>query len=484
MEDSHRLFPVGGLLILLGAVFPAYGVDYLHHGPYAYGGNAGLGGYQDPESALYQCQIYRSVEGTGQCHTTWVGFDVSQVAHEGAAGMCGGSDPFMAWWYNTGQNAYRFFWFCQSGSSGDCPQGMESGAGADGACGYPPQQCPTGDEQRFHGDAGEPIPENVCSNGCWYEAKYDDVPVTFKMGTHAWSGNFISTGNACEAGGGPGGPPDNPPENCISDNYGNTFCTGIGPGNAPPNCMEADGNQACLDAYDPMNCGYINGEPVCFDDYPDEGICEFLPGGSYICFSGDQEPQSPPYPDTGTPGEAAEPDVEMQKGDGEGGPGHSLDYFNSDTIDQSSGEGGAPGPNSDKSTPDKLEIEGPVEVEVKDPVKIDEEGTPQQSASDQTIFDDIFNQTGINDLESQIADIGAGTVSPIPSVPSTLSDIDELFPSPQSCADPQLNFFGSTMIIPFASMGQGLRDVLGWAFYIMTGLYLFGLVMSLPAKVK
>ena len=466
------------LICLLGLLLPVYGARY-HYGPYAFKGKYDLG---DTTGAFGACKVAK-----GSVCSETSGY-MSEAEAQGIT--CGWASPpgdgtlNPAATYSTGGNSY-YFWSCNGleNTPGACPPGQEPGYGPNGECAVPPATCPVGDEQRFNGNAGEPIPENVCSNGCWYEAKYDDLPVTFNLQGNAWSGNFTSTGNPCnllqgESGGG------GPPVNCITDSYGNEFCVGIGPGNAPPNCMEANGDQACLDAYDPQNCGYINGEPVCFDDYPDEGTCEFLPGGSYICFAGDEAPQSPPYPDTGTPGEPATPDVQMQKGDGAGGPGHALDYFNSDTVNQSSGEGGAPGPDSDKSTPDKLELDGPVEVEVKDPVQIDEEGTPQQSATDQTMFDDIFDQTGINGLESEIADIGAGTVSPIPSVPSTLSNIDALFPSPQSCADPQLTFAGFSMVIPFSTMGQGLRDVLGWAFYIMTGLYLFGLVMSLPSKVK
>ena len=481
MENSHQLFPIAVFLILLGTTVVQADT---HHGPYPYMG-VNVISYDDPQSALYACQSYMDVEAPNfLCHNFSMEYNPSDPKHANAAGMCGGANPVAAWHFNSGGSAgRRYFWACAYGASGSCPTGMEPGAGADGACGHT-QECPVGDVQRFHADVGEPIPDDVCSNGCWYSRGQDDMPVQFVMPGQAWSGNFVSTGASCAPGGGPGGPPDNPPTNCISDNYGNTFCAGVGPGNAPPNCMEdTQGNQACIDAYDPQNCGYLNGDQVCYDDYPDQAECHFIPGGSYICFPGDEEPASPPYPDTGTPGEPATPDIQMESGNTAGSPG-PIDYFNSDTVDQSSGEGGAPGPNSDKSTSDKLEIEGPVEVEVKDPVKIDEEGTPQQSATDQTIFDDIFNQTGINNLESEIANIGAGTVSPIPSVPSTLSDIDELFPTPQSCADPQLNFFGATMVIPFASMGQGLRDVLGWAFYIMTGLYLFGLVMSLPSKVK
>ena len=435
---------------------------------------------ENPAGAFGACKVDKG----SSCFESPVSVYIAEAQSQGIGSCDHGGGYNTAAKRSSGGIDYRY-WSCTNYNDppGQCPPGQEPGYGPNGECAVPPATCPVGDEQRFHGNAGEPIPENVCSNGCWYEAKYDDLPVTFNMQGSAWSGNFTSTGNPCDLlQGEPGG--GGPPVNCITDNYGNEFCVGIGPGNAPPNCMEANGDQACLDAYDPQNCGYINGEPVCFDDYPDEGTCEFLPGGSYICFAGDEAPQSPPYPDTGTPGEPATPDVQMQKGDGAGGPGHTLDYFNSDTVNQSSGEGGAPGPNSDKSTPDKLELEGPVEVQIKDPVQIDEEGTPQQSATDQTIFDDIFDQTGINGLESEIADIGAGTVSPIPSVPSTLSNIDELFPSPQSCADPQLSFAGFSLVIPFSTMGQGLRDVLGWAFYIMTGLYLFGLVMSLPSKVK
>ena len=466
------------MIALFGLLWPVHAARY-HYGPYAFKGK-----YQ-PEDTTGAFGACKAAKG-GACAET-SGY-MSEAEAQGIT--CGWASPpgdgtlNPAATYSAGGNSY-YFWSCNGleDAPGACPPGQQPGYGLNGECGVPPATCPVGDEQRFHGDAGEPIPENICSNGCWYTAQYDDVPVTFNLKGTAWSGNFISTGNPCdllagESGGG------GPPVNCISDNYGNTFCVGVGPDNAPPNCMEANGDQACLDAYDPQNCGYINGEPVCFDDYPDEGICEFLPGGSYICFSGDEAPQSPPYPDTGTPGEPAIPDVQMTQGDGAGGPGYSLDYFNSDTVEQSSGEGGAPGPDSDMSTPDAITLEGPVEVALNEPVEIDEEGTPQQSATDTTIFAEIFNQTGINELEAEIADIGAGTVSPMPSVPATLSDIDELFPTPHSCADPQLSFAGFSLVIPFSTMGQGLRDVLGWAFYIMTGLYLFGLVMSLPSKVK
>ena len=354
---------------------------------------------------------------------------------------------------------------------GGCPTGWTEQP--DGSC-IEDVACPVGDEQRFHGDVGEPIPESVCSNGCWYEAKYDDLPVTFDMKGMAWSGNFVSTGNACAPGGGPGGPPDDPPLNCISDSYGNTFCAGVGPGNAPPNCMEnAAGDQACIDAYDPLNCGYLNGDKVCYDDYPDQAECYFIPGGSYICFPGDEEPQSPPYPDTGTPGEPATPDITMEQGDGAGGPGKPIDYFNSDTVNQSSGEGGAPGPTSDKTPDETVKLEGPI--------KIDESGTPSAGSG---IFDSNFQSIGLDQVESDIQAIGAGTSSPMPDMPTALTDVDQLIPPSGQCSDPQLLLMGHTMTIRFGEGAADFRDLLGWVLYVITALYLFYLVQGLPKKTR
>ena len=369
----------------------------------------------------------------------------------------------------------RYAFITTEDCGGTCPSGYTDNG--QGEC-LEDQQCPVGDKQRFHGDAGDPIPDNVCSNGCWYEVDNVDVPVTFQMGTHAWSGNFISTGASCEAGGGPGGPPDNPPTNCVSDSYGNTFCAGVGPDNAPPNCMEdSNGTQACIDAYDPENCGYINGEPVCFDDYPDNAECYFIPGGSYICFPGNEAPASPPYPDTGTPGDPAEPDVTMEQGDpaGPGGPAPGpIDIFDSDTVNSSSGEGGAPGPGSDTTPPeDPQQIDGDVEI--------DETGTPQIQSD---VFDDEFAGIGLQGVEDAITDIGAGTSTPMPDLPSGLADVDDLLPVVGSCADPTLNFFGQQVTLPFDDKAGGFRDLIGWFFYIVTAFYLFHLVQGLPAKVK
>ena len=379
-------------------------------------------------------------------------------------------------WHN-GQPGYpniwpdRYYAISTEDCGATCPSGWTDNG--QGQC-IENVACPVGDKQRFHGDAGEPIPSNVCSNGCWYENEYVDVPVTFKMGTHAWSGNFISTGESCGAGG-PGGPPDNPPTNCLSDSYGNTFCAGIGPDNAPPNCMQdGNGNQACIDAYDPQNCGYLNGELKCYDDYPDKAECYFIPGGSYICFPGSEEPQSPPYPDTGTPGQPAVPDIQMESGNPDA-PG-PIDYFNPDTVDQSSGEGGAPGPTSDK-TPEEtinLELDGPIEI--------DESSVP--GPVPQGEFEAILDAAGYGQVQQEIEDLGTGDYNPIPDVPTSFSDLDTLIPQPGQCQDPQIVFFGHTMNIPIVSKGDGFRDLMGWLFYALTALYLFGLLMDLPKKIK
>ena len=282
------------------------------------------------------------------------------------------------------------YWYHHLQDCGGCPDGYSpQGPYSECVADSVPVVCPVGDEQRFYADAGEPIPDHICSNGCWYERKYVDVPVTFNLGGTAWTGTFVSTGNACdllqdETGGG------GAPENCISDSVGNTFCAGYGPDQAPPNCMEANGQQVCLDPVAPQNCGYINGTQLCLDDYPDEGVCHFIPGGSYICFAdAETGPTSPPYPDTGTPGVPATPDVTMEPGNETGtGPGDALDYFAWDTVQQSSGEGGAPGSGSDTTPPQEpLEIEGPIEI--------DESGTPNYGQENVSLFDAIFDGIGL-----------------------------------------------------------------------------------------
>ena len=241
--------------------------------------------------------------------------------------------------------------------------------------------------------------------------------------------------------------------------------------------MEDGTNQACIDAYDPTNCGYINGEKICYDDYPDQAECHFIPGGSYICFPGDEEPQSPPYPDTGTPGEPAVPDVQMQKGDGQGGQGPPIDYFDTDTVNQSSGEGGAPGPESDMSTPDQVELDGPIEVEIKDDLKIDESGT--QAGTDESLFDSIFHAIGFGDYIAGIDDIGSGVSSPMGDPSTQITDfVDNVMPSTPSCSDPVLNVFGHPWTIPFVTKMGGFRDIVGWMLYIWTALAIIQLALS------
>ena len=371
------------------------------------------------------------------------------------------------------------YWYHHLQDCGGCPDGY-SPQGPYSACvaDSVPVVCPVGDEQRFHADAGEPIPDHICSNGCWYERKYDDVPVTFNLGGTAWTGTFVSTGNACdllqdETGGG------GAPENCISDSVGNTFCAGYGSDQAPPNCMEANGQQVCLDPVAPQNCGYINGTQLCLDDYPDEGVCHFIPGGSYICFAdAEKGPTSPPYPDTGTPGVPATPDVTMEPGDDTGtGPGDALDYFAWDTVQQSSGEGGAPGSGSDTTPPQEpVEIEGPIEI--------DESGTPNYGQENSSLFDAIFDGIGLGEHIEGIEDIGEGLSSPMPEPPDSITGFAEVIPEGGSCSDPTITVMGYAWTIPFVSKMGGFRDILGWAFYIWTALAIAHIALSLPGRAR
>ena len=214
------------------------------------------------------------------------------------------------------------------------------------------------------------------------------------------------------------------------------------------------------------------------DDYPDQGTCHFIPGGSYICFPDEQTgPTSPPYPDNGTPGEPAIPDVTMEPGDDTGtGPGDPLDYFTWESVQQSSGEGGAPGPGSDTTPPQE-----PVALE--GPIQIDESGTASYGQENTALFDTIFNGIGFGEHIQGIEAIGSGNASPMADPPSILTDFaHNEIPGVGACSDPVLTVAGHQWIIPFMDKMSGFRDIVGWAMYIWTGLALINIALSLPGK--
>ena len=461
------------LVLFIVVLVPSVQGARYHYGPYPFKGK-----YQpeDTAGAFGACKV---AKGSACAETS--GYKTEAEAQGIGCGWAsppgdGGLNPAAT--YSAGGNSY-YFWSCNGLDSapGACPPGQEAGYGPQGECGVPPQQgCPVGDEQRFHGDAGAPIPENICSNGCWYERTYDDVPVTFDLAGTAWTGSFKSTGNVCdllqdETGGG------GPPENCVSDSYGNTFCAGYGPDNAPPNCMQANGQQVCLDPAAPQNCGYFNGTQLCLDDYPDEGTCHFIPGGSYICFPDvETGPTSPPYPDTGTPGVPAAPDVTMEPSNETGtGPGDPLDYYTWDTVQQSSGAGGAPGLGSDTTPPQEpVAIDGPIEI--------DETGTPHYGQENVSLFDSIFDGIGLGEHIEGIEAMGSGLSSPMPEPPDSITGFTDVIPASGTCSDPTIQVMGHAWTIPFVSKMGGFRDIVGWAFYIWTALAIANIALSLPGK--
>lgn len=100
-------------------------------------------------------------------------------------------------------------------------------------------------------------------------------------------------------------------------------------GTDPEFCMANSGN----------NCGYVNGALVCFPKVANDE-CSVASDGSRVC--GTDAP-TPPVPDNGTEGTAAEPDSQLSSTVDD--VTTTYDYYNSTTVSNSSRDPGTSGDN-------------------------------------------------------------------------------------------------------------------------------------------
>ena len=407
-------------------------------------------------------------QGSNTLSSGWVGWTADTVPP--AFSWC---PPRAACYHYLGAGPDQHWYHHLQDCGAACPSGYTPDP-SNGECLEEPQaSCPTGERQKFHSDTSGSMPTDVCSNGCWYTAEQDQM-VMMDITNGGWVSEFTSTGAQCalqtgESGGG------GSPEDCIIDSQGNYFCPGDTQTAAAPNCIESVGFEACINQQDPQNCGYINNHPVCFNDVPD-GECTFIPGGSYICASDNPDPfqlPTPPAPNTGTPGVPVSPDVIMS-GNNIEGPDNYF-YYDETTVNNSSGSGGAPGPDSYESGGQG----GGCEPGSPDcPAHIDEEGVPESSGtSDNQRFDETL--TGLENLAGDLSDIGSGGAQIMSDPPTSLVDLDGLFPPVAACQNPSLAFFGQQITFDICEELLWLRDFMAWVFYLITAFGIFHIAMDL-----
>ena len=103
----------------------------------------------------------------------------------------------------------------------------------------------------------------------------------------------------------------------------------------------ANGEVACYGGDHPENCGTVNGEMVCVEEFPPRE-CTLLPDGGYVC---DKEADGKPLD---AEGNEVQSDTELYNGDGESVEGY--DYYSPETMDSSAIEYSAGGTQSADGT--------------------------------------------------------------------------------------------------------------------------------------
>lgn len=174
--------------------------------------------------------------------------------------------------------------------------------------------CPAaGQKQSMSGNGGiGSIPSETCKNGCQFKQRGSRVAGRFGSGVQAWVADYESTGVACSATYANSGLTETSAENGECDPSGR-ICADKG--DAKKNCGVYNGNRVCVESVPPGGCvGYADGSAAC-------------KGGS----GGTVPPATPPAPNNGTPGEAAEPDAQVASS-----AGSTVNYYSSSTVSGSS----------------------------------------------------------------------------------------------------------------------------------------------------
>ncbi len=280
----------------------------------------------------------------------------------------------------------------------------------------------------------------ACINGCLYEGA--GVIIESPSG---FNRTGQSTGQSCTAGNSPGEAEAGDGVACIIGESSNVTCIANG---------------------FPENCGTFNGDQICLGDAP-PGDCTFLPGGSFVCGGGAGEPMpdtTPPVPGDGEPPSPVPPDVTIH--DGDGGPGQvgvwlgdSGDTSGTDTLSGTPADRLGQAETNRKlgeireGIQDLLEGEG-VPTSAPPGLGNDDGGGGEQAGA---IGD------GLGDGGGVIGNLLSYNFSPLVSTSYTCTPF------------PSMTVLGvETGEVDWCPAWAGARDVVGWAFNVLTlaGLYL------------
>lgn len=112
-------------------------------------------------------------------------------------------------------------------------------------------------------------------------------------------------------------------------------------------CMDVGDGEYCAAPSGGGQCGYMNDSYICLKNVK-QNECKPLADGGRVCGAG--AVTTPPVPDSGTPGEVAEPDGVLENVPGEGSA-TNYNYYNSTTVAGSSRDPGTTGEAPDGGSP-------------------------------------------------------------------------------------------------------------------------------------
>lgn len=313
-----------------------------------------------------------------------------------------------------------------------------------------PNQC-SSDAGVEHDLGGAPSGA-ACHNGCKVTAKAGSGFVGVCFGASCTTpvrgnGKYVGTGEACPA----GGSTLTSDESCQTVN-GKSVCTSPD----KPNCIKINGVSSCF-----SSAGDICDTPECF-----AGGEEFLkrPDGSEIA---KETTGTPPAPDNGTPGQRAEPDMQIgvtqgtngtggQWGGGGGGTSSTgrYDWWSPATAGESTTNEG------EECDPQTEQCEGEGECGEEGQPACDED-MPDPNDWDAPDFDQDEARQKLEDAakNNPLANIDFGNVAPS-------------FSGSGGCQSISYPFFGGKTIVLPGPQGCGflsvLKTILAWFLAVAT----------------
>lgn len=226
-------------------------------------------------------------------------------------------------------------------------------------------------------------------------------------------------------------------------------------------CTTSGDEIKCGVVNDASNCGFVNGEVKCLADIPDNSCVVTASGGAFCV--GDA-------PDTGTPGEDADPDVQFGATDGDGNAYNTINWFNSTTVSNSTnyGEGGTPSPTPGPTPGDGGDDEGECDPDVEEC-----EGEGGGDCEGDNCVGEFSGKGGTaKTFGESVASFK--TAFGTTALGSALNGVASGAPAgSQSCTDPAIELWGEQLYFPMCwllmDVAQWFRllALLSWAIYAL-----------------